>query len=429
MGTMVPMALLPRGLVDRLGPFRYPPFAVYWMGGMVSNSGTWLQSVAGSVYVYDRTGSALAVGILNFATFLPVLLFSIWGGRISDRVDRRTVVVVTHALSGALSLALAVGVAAGIANEIHVIVVAFFLQTSWTVAKPSLMAMLPDLVPRAELTEAVGLNTLQFISGQLAGPLAATLILVTLGPAWAFGINALTFFAPIASMAYLSRRGVGGGEHTRGGGNRAGGRQAGIVGYMREQRWVGFALLVVVCTSGIFEVIRTTAPVLVAERLGAPTSTAGIVVAAQSVGSAIGILLFVPLRRLELSRPLSSVGLVLQAAGLIGLSFATSLPAAVAAAIPIGMGFSFCFPVVTGALQAEVPDAMRGRLMSLHQMALLGNRPFTALAAGAIAASFGVPAALIAGTLLAPLGLYAIRAAWRHLDARPSIAAVASPAD
>src|SRR5687767_15596245 len=106
--------------MERLGPFRHRAFAVYWAGGMVSNSGTWLQSVAGSVYVYDRTGSALAVGILNFATFLPVLLFSIWGGRISDRVDRRTVVVVTHALSGALSLALAVGVAAGIANEIHV---------------------------------------------------------------------------------------------------------------------------------------------------------------------------------------------------------------------------------------------------------------------------------------------------------------------
>ncbi len=423
------MPIPPRGLLDRLGPFRYPPFAVYWMGGMVSNSGTWLQSVAGSVYVYDRTGSALAVGILNFATFLPVLLFSIWGGRISDRVDRRTVVVATHALSSALSLSLAVGIATGIANEIHVIVVAFFLQTSWTIAKPSLMAMLPDLVPRAELTEAVGLNTLQFISGQLAGPLTATLILATLGPAWAFGINAVTFFAPIASMAYLARKGLGGGEHARADRKAGVGPQGGIVGYVREQRWVAFALLVVVCTSAIFEVIRTTAPVLVAERLGAPTSAAGIVIAAQSVGSAIGILLFVPLRRRDLSRPLSSVGLMLQAAGLVGLSFATSMPAAIAAAVPIGMGFSFCFPVVTGALQGEVPDGMRGRLMSLHQMALLGNRPFTALAAGAIAAFFGVPAALLAGTLLAPLGLYAIRAAWRHLDARPTAAAAAAPAD
>ncbi len=409
-----------RGGLERFGPFRHPPFTAYWLGGMVSNSGTWLQSVAGSVYVYDRTGSALAVGVLNFATFLPILLFSVWGGRISDRIDRRTVVIATHAASGALSLVLAIGIALGVASEIHVVATAFLLQTSWAIAKPSLQAMLPDLVPRAELEEAVGLNTLQFISGQLAGPLLATLILATRGPAWAFGVNSVTFLAPILSMAYLARRGIGGGAGARPRTAGRGAGEGGVVGYIREQPWVASALLVVVCTSAIFEVIRTTAPVLVSQRLGEPTSSAGIVVAAQSVGSALGVLAFVPLKRLGLSRPVASLGLVLQAAGLAGLSFATSMPAAIVAGIPLGMGFSFCFPVVTGALQAEVPDAMRGRLMSLHQMALLGNRPFTALAAGAVAASFGVPAALLSGTLLAPFGLYAIRSAWRRLDARPA---------
>src|SRR5687767_5273882 len=275
--------------MERLGPFRHRAFAVYWAGGMVSNSGTWLQSVAGSVYIYDRTGSAFAVGVLNFATFLPVLLFSVWGGRVSDRADRRLIVVVTHAISGVLSLALAVAIAAGVASELHVIAVAFALQTSWAIAKPSLQAMLPDLVPRAELTEAVGLNTLQFISGQLVGPVAATLILATLGPAWAFAINGATFLAPIASMAYLARRRLGGGAHAAlrraaAAGAAAGG---GVLQYIREQPWVAFALLAIVCTSAVFEIIRTTAPVLVSERLGEPTNMAGIVVAAQSVGSAI----------------------------------------------------------------------------------------------------------------------------------------------
>jgi hypothetical protein len=84
----------------------------------------------------------------------------------------------------------------------------------------------------------------------------------------------------------------------------------------------------------------------------------------------------------------------------------------------IGCGFSFCFPVLTGTLQTEVPDAVRGRLMSIHQMAHLGNRPFAALAAGAITASFGVPAACLVGMILAPIGLFAVRAAWRALDRR-----------
>jgi MFS family permease len=411
----------------RLGPFRHAPFTAYWLGGMVSSSGTWLQSVAGSVYVYDRTGSALAVGILNFATFLPILLFSVWGGQVSDRFDRRAVVVVTHALSALATLALAIGIGLGISNEIHVVATAFLLQTAWAIAKPSLQAMLPDLVPRAELEEAVGLNTLQFIGGQLAGPVAATLILATLGPAWAFGANAVTFLAPIVSMAYLARRRLGAGagaarRRTRAAGDR------GIVTYIQREPWVAFALLVVVCTSVVFEMIRTTAPVLVSERLSAPTSSAGVVIAAQSVGSAIGVLAFVSIKRRGLSRPIASLGILLQAAGLVGLSLATSMPAAIAAVIPIGVGFSLSFPVVTGALQGEVPDAMRGRLMSLHQMALLGSRPFTALAAGAIAASFGVAAAVLAGTLMAPIGLYALRSAWRRLDARPGVAAMAASA-
>jgi MFS family permease len=87
-----------RRLRDRLGPFRHGPFAIYWTGGFLSNVGTWLQTVAASVYVFQLTGSAFAVGILNFASFLPIFLFSILGGVIGDRFDRRTVVIVTHAV-------------------------------------------------------------------------------------------------------------------------------------------------------------------------------------------------------------------------------------------------------------------------------------------------------------------------------------------
>ena len=77
------------GARRRLGIFGQGPFAVYWTGGFLSNVGTWLQAVAGSVFVYDRTGSAFAVGVLNFATFIPIVLFSLPGGVISDRRDRK----------------------------------------------------------------------------------------------------------------------------------------------------------------------------------------------------------------------------------------------------------------------------------------------------------------------------------------------------
>lgn len=407
-----------------LGLFGRSPFAAYWGGGLLSNTGTWLQAVAASVYVYDRTGSALMVGVLNFATFLPVLLFSVTGGVLSDRYDRRAIVLVTHTVSIALSLALTFLVAAGVATEIHVIVLAFLLQSSGTIAKPSLTAMLPGLVPRPLLGEAVGLNTLQFLIGQLVGPLLAAVTLATAGPAWAFGLNAATYLGPIVAMLFLARLGLAG-RGSAAERQAADGRSGGLAAYVRSQPWVLSVLAAVVATSAILEVVRTTAPVLVTQRLGAPSSDTGLIVAAQSVGSVLGVLAFVPLRRRGLSRPVAAGGLLLQAAGLVALSTATVLPAAAAGVMAIGMGFSLCFPVVTGTLQTEVPDAVRGRLMAVHQMAHLGNRPFTALLAGAIAAFLGVPAAFLAATLLVPLGLVAVRSAWRRLDAAaPPAAAV-----
>lgn len=381
---------------------------------MFSNVGTWVQNVAGSVYIYDLTGSAFAVGLLNFSTFVPILLFSVTGGVLSDRFDRRAIVIVSQTMSLLIGSALAVAVGIGVASVPHVILAAFALQTSWSIAKPSMIAILPALVPRAQLAEAVGLNTLQFITGQIGGPILTTIVLATGGYSWAFGINAATFIGPILAMAYLYRRRLGGRVSREA--QRAGAAAARIGTYVRAQPWVVSALLAVVSTSAILELIRTTAPVLVTQRLGLPSTDTGLVVAAMSAGSAFALLAFVPLRRWDISRRMPVVGLALQAAGLVLTSVATTLPPAAIGVFAIGAGFSFCFPIVTGVLQTEVPDALRGRLMSIHQMAHLGNRPFAALAAGAVAATLGVPAACIAGLALVPLGLLAVRSTWRGLD-------------
>jgi MFS family permease len=399
---------------SRLGPFAQSAFTVYWSGGLVSNIGTWLQNVAAAVYVYDRTGSALAVGILNFAAFVPMLLFSVTGGVISDRLDRRLVIVVTHVVSFVISAALALLTIAGLTNELHVIATAFLLQVSWTLAKPSSSAMLPALMPRAQLREAVGLNTLQFMIAQLVGPVLATILLTTAGYGWAFSINALTFVGPIVAMAYLWSRGIGGRaartdeaveKETRS-----------VVAYVRSQPWIASVLVGVISTSAVLEIIRTIAPPLVTTRLGAPSSDAGLVVAAASVGMVIGILASVPLGRRGHARAIAPIGLAMQFVGLLALAVTTDLAVAGAAVALAGCGFSFCFPVLTSTIQTEVPDAVRGRLLALHQMAHLGNRPFAALAAGALAASFGVTAACLGGMVLAPIGLIAVRQAWRGLD-------------
>jgi len=399
---------------SRLGPFAGSAFAIYWSGGLVSNIGTWLQNVVGSVFVYERTGSALAVGLLNFATFAPMLLFSVLGGMISDRFDRRLVVVVTHAFSLVAASGLAALAVLGTLEPLHVVATAFVLQTSWTLAKPSVSAMLPALVPRKQLAEAVSLNTLQFMLAQLGGPLLATVLLATSGFALAFSINAASFVAPILAVIYLYARGLGG--RASAAERRLVAAAGGAVAFIRREPWIAAVLIGVVCTSAALEIIRTLAPVIVSTRLGAPASDAGLLVAALSVGQVAGILASVPLARRGLARTLAPVGFVLQLTGLLAVSQATDVVLASVAVASVGCGFSFAFPVLTGVIQTEVPDGVRGRLLAFHQMAHLGNRPFAALAAGLIAASLGAPAACLAAMLLAPAGLVAIRTAWRGLD-------------
>jgi Bacterial protein of unknown function (DUF894). len=413
----------PRTLRSRLGPFRHAPYAIYWVGGFVSNLGTWLQAVAGSIFIYQLTGSSFAVGVFNFAGFIPILLFSVWGGQISDRFDRRNVVMVTHVAAIAIAAVLAGLTLLGVAGEIHLIVTVFLLNTLWAIGKPSMTALIPNIVPREDLHDAVGLNSLQFISGQIVGPTIAALVMATSGAGLAFTINALTYVGPIVAMAYLIRAGLGGpGPSTRR--ERAAAATAlSAMAFIREHVWVLALLVGVVATSAAMEIQRTLAPGLVVEVLHQPESTAGLIVAAQSLGSAIALLLFVPIRRRDWSRRAAYVGYVLQAAGVVTVALAPSLGVAGIGVGLIGFGFSLCFPILTATLQSETPDALRGRVMAFHQMAHLGNRPFTALFVGGVAAALGTQAGVLAGLVLFPIGLFAVHAAWTELDRERAAAA------
>lgn len=389
----------------RLGPFRHAPFAAYWAGGLVSNLGTWLQAVAASVFVYQLTGSPLAVGMLNFAGFLPIVLFSIGGGILSDRFDRRAVVVATHSVSGILASGLAIAAALGLAGPELVAGTAFALSTAYALGKPALIALIPSLVPRDELTDAVGLNSLQFILGQLAGPTLAAVLLATSGAPAAFGLNAVTYLGPILSMAYLRSRRLGGPGERRPERTARTSGAGGIKDFIGQNPWIAGLLVGVIACSAPLEVVRTLAPAFVVEQLLQPDNMAGLLIAAQSTGSAAALLVFVPLRRRGKARRIASLGFCLQAVGLLVTATAREFSVAASGVALVGFGFSLTFPILTGALQEALPDRMRGRIMAIHQMAHLGNRPFTALAAGSLASILAAPAALAAAVALAPLGL------------------------
>ncbi len=419
-----PLARSGRGGADRqsasggrFGPFRHRAYLAYWLGIAISSLGTWLSAVAGSIYVYQLTGSTISVGIFNAASFVPILLFSVWGGQVSDRFDRRRVVLWSHAASLVIAAALAAVTIAGAATELSLIVAMFLINTLWALGKPSLLALVPNIVPRADLQDAVALGSLGFMTGQVVGPLIAAGAMAASGAGLAFTINALTYAAPVVAMIILGRMGLTGSEEPAGPSAGRPVARSGVV-FLRTNLWAAGLLAGVVVVSTAMEIQRTIAPALASERLGVAESNAALLLFAQSVGSAISFLLFVPIRRGGWSRPAALLGIALQAVGVVVVALASLILVAAAGFFLIGLGFALCFPVLTAVLQEATPDDLRGRMMSYHQLALLGHRPVTALAVGVLAAVFGLVVGTLAWLVLVPIGLFAVRGAFRRLPER-----------
>jgi MFS family permease len=402
----------------RFGPFQHRAYRAYWLSIAISSGGTWLTAVAGSVYVYQLTGSTVAVGIFNAASFLPILLFSVWGGQVSDRLNRRSVVLWTHVASFVIAAILAAITIAGAATEVTLSAAMFLLNALWAIGKPSLLSLVPNIVPREDLQDAVGLGSLGFMSGQIVGPLLAAGAMAVSGPGLAFGLNAVTYVAPVVAMIIIGRMGLTGREAAVASGVATGTRTLeSAATFVRRHVWPAGLLAGIVVTSAAMEIQRTVGPGLASERLGVDASNAALLLVPQSIGSAISFLLFVPIRRSGRSREASLVGLGLQGVGVLVVAGAPSMAVAGGGFFLIGLGFAMCFPVLTAALQEATPDEMRGRMMAYHQLALLGHRPITAMIIGAIAGGLGLVIGTLAWLAILPLGLLAIRAAWARLPA------------
>lgn len=392
-------------------------FAAYWLGGLVSGPGTWLHNVTASVLVLEMTGSPFLVGVVNFATFIPLLLFSLTAGALGDRVDRRLVVVTSCSVAALAAGALAGVTAAGHLGPALLISFCFLIGTAQAVNKPAHAALLPTLVTRADLPRATALNVLQFQFGQVAGPGLASVLLLVGTPALAFTLNAVSFLGPIVSMAFLrgpTRRPAAWSAGARPGGAGPGSVRDGVRAILASPVMPAMVVTVVL-TNGAVEALRTLAPTIAAG-WGVPEA-AGVIIMGYSVGSLAGLVAFGAVERCVRASWMLPTAFLLQLVGLLLAAGAPSLAATVVAAVPIGLGFALSTPVLSAGLQMLAPENHRSRVMAVFSMAHLGMRPFFALGAGALATVAGTRAALLAfATLAFAAVLYVRRRGVRRPD-------------
>jgi MFS family permease len=380
--------------------FGHAPFAIFWFAGLLSNSGTWLQTIAASVVMYSVTESAFMVGVLNFVGLLPLAVFSVMGGVVSDRHDRRLVVVATSIGGMVVGLALSAVALVDTGNDVMqlaLIVGTFLSSACYAFAKPALAALVPALVPRDQLRPAIAYNSLQYTGGQLIGAVATTVVLTFAGAALAFATNAATFIGLILAMAVVPN-----GQEERTSADDSGGILP-AARYVRGDPRLLVALAGVGLGSAGYEATRTLSPVLAATAYGSTEEVAGIIVGLASFGSAIGTLAVgvfshrIPLRSGVLT-------------GAAMMALAPSLPLALAGSALTGLAFALSFTLLTALVQDVVPDGLRGRVMSFHMLAHLGSRPFVALLIGASAAAFGGRLAVAAmATMLVVVAAWTFR--------------------
>ena len=399
-----------------------PTFGRYFFGNLASNCGNWIQNVAAATAVFSITGSATLTGVVSGALWLGALFLQPYAGAISDRVDRRRLLLAGQVLSFAAATLLAMWTLAvgldGLPGPWPIIAATVVIGMGNAIAIPAMQALVPALVPPADLEQAIALNSVTFTLGRAVGPALAAGILVLGGPTAGFVVNAVTYLPLLVVLLVIRQRRV-----ERNGDTEGSVREV-LRLVARDRR--SLVLLAATAAAGwTSDPINTLTPPMAAV-FGAGDALVGVFVGCFGGGAAATSLV---LRRVRARLGLDRMGV----AGLAGfgagiLLFAAS-PGPWAAAVALalaGAAFLCAITSVTTRLQQGVAEDVRGRVMALWGVAFLGSRPLAALLNGVVADATGprVAAALCATVALA--GAVVLHRG-RHLVAAPAGPSAAQP--
>jgi MFS family permease len=394
-----------------LRPLRSRNFALLWSAALVSNVGSWMQTVALGVLVFSRTDQPAWTGLVAAAGFLPVGLLAPLGGALADRLDRRRWLIVTTLAEMSV---LAVLAGTGHDPPAVLVVLSFLGGASGAIGFPAYQAMVPDLVPTEDLLGAVSLSSAQFNLGRVIGPALAGLALLTHNYGLVFGINAASFLATLIALLLvrLPKPLAHGGDIGIGARIVAGARAAWAEPGCRSA--IGLIAYVALLASPFIALVPAMSGAL--DRHGISTQVAtAILVTAQGVGAVIGALALPSLaervgRRIMLQTALFVLPLLLVLYGL-----APSLWLSAVAFLGVGASYIAVLSGLNTVVQLRAPAATRGRILSIYMMGLGIVYPIGAVVQGSVANHTGVRSVTVAGAVFLFAGLALVAAV------RPSI--------
>jgi len=385
---------------------RHRDYRLFWFGQMVSLVGTWVQDIAQNWLIYRLTGSPAMLGWVNFVALVPAIPVTLWAGSLADRLNKRHMVMWSQVAMLAQAATLAVLAGTGVVQVWHVMALAFLFGVARAVDLPARQAFVVEMVGKEDLTNAIALNSTIFNAARIIGPTVAGLLVMAVGEGWAFGINALSFIPVVAALAIMrvaSVRGEATGaahKHIYEGIRYAGGNAV---------IWVTVA---VVGVSAFFLTPYTVLmPVYAKTVLHGNADTYGYLMGSVGVGALVGALVVASLK------PSTPRGKVLTFANLafpalvIAFAFVRTFWLAVPVLAVTGFFIVVQNSLANTILQLEVPDKLRGRVMSIYFLVFMGAMRLGALQAGYIARYASVKLALVIGGVVALV--FGAVVAWR----------------
>lgn len=365
-------------------------YRLLWLAALGSTIGTWMQSYAQSWLVFDLTKSNFYLGLDSFLGQLPILLLMLIGGVIADRHDRRRLLTGSQYVQAFSALTLAALVATGHVTIALIFMLSFLSGCGQAFGGPAYQAMIPSLVPRRDLPNAIALNSTQFNLSRVLGPALGGLVLVWVGVTWCFTLNGFSFFIVVVALANL--RLPAHVPHANPQALRDELRRG--LKYVRDSRLLVILTVLAFLTTSLAMPIATFFPSFATQVLTGnetPAQRLSMLMACQGLGAILGALLvgtLGPFKRMGRSLLIAQILL-----GLFVAAFAMSrsLPLSLLLVFICGMCSMAVFSIAFSLVQLTVPDDLRGRIVSIYMVALRSGGPIGGLVAGGLADRFTAP--------------------------------------
>ncbi|WP_433190937.1 MFS transporter [Actinoallomurus sp. CA-150999] len=390
-------------------------YRLFAAGQVVSNTGTWMQRVAQDWLVLDLThGSGAALGITTGLQFLPLLLFGLYGGVLADRYRKRRVLMVTQAVMGALALVLGLLAVTGSAQVWHVYALAFGLGVATVVDNPTRQTFAVEMVGRADLSNAIALNSAIFNMARILGPAVAGVLIAAIGTAPVFLVNAGSYGAVLLGL-YLMREDE---LNLREPVPRAKGQLREGLRYVRQRRDLVMVLTLVLFVAAFGMNFQMTTALMSRQVFHSGASSFGLASTMLAVGALSGSLLAARRKNLRMRLLFAAAtvfGVLEIASGLMPdyVSFVVLL-------VPTGIALLTFNTAANAVMQLSVPSEMRGRVMGLYMLVFAGSSPIGSPLIGWLAEVFGPRSSMIIGgvvSLAAVFGVVAVMAPGPARDA------------